>query len=52
MKKVIYGESNYRKIKINDDYLYVDKTSFMETLENKSEDYLLLLRPRRLGKVD
>ena len=26
MKKIIYGNSNFRKIKINSDYLYIDKT--------------------------
>jgi len=29
MKKIIYGESNFRKIKINSDYLYVDKTQYI-----------------------
>ena len=30
MKKIIYGESNFRKIKINNDYLYIDKTQYIE----------------------
>jgi len=50
MKKIIYGESNFRKIKINSDYLYVDKTNFIERLENISESFLIFLRPRRFGK--
>jgi len=50
MKKVIYGESNFRKIKINNDYNYVDKTKYIETLENLNETFLIFLRPRRFGK--
>ncbi len=50
MKKIIYGESNFRKIKINNDYFYVDKTEFIERLENLNESFLIFLRPRRFGK--
>jgi len=50
MKKIIYGESNFRKIKINSDYLYIDKTPFIEKLENTNESFLIFLRPRRFGK--
>ena len=50
MKKIIYGESNFKKIKINKDYLYVDKTNFIEKLENLNESFLIFLRPRRFGK--
>ncbi len=50
MKKIIYGESNFRKIKINNDYFYVDKTAFIERLENLNESFLIFLRPRRFGK--
>ena len=50
MKKIIYGESNFRKIKINNDYFYVDKTGFIEKLENLNESFLIFLRPRRFGK--
>lgn len=50
MKKIIYGESNFKKIKINNDYFYVDKTQFIETLENTNESFLIFLRPRRFGK--
>ena len=31
--KIPYGESDYRKIKLND-YLYIDKTKYIEVLEN------------------
>ena len=50
MKKIIYGESNFRKIKINNDYLYIDKTQYIERLENINENFLIFLRPRRFGK--
>ncbi len=50
MKKIIYGNSNFRKIKINNDYLYIDKTPFIEKLENANEDFVIFLRPRRFGK--
>jgi len=50
MKKIIYGESNFRKIKINNDYLYIDKTKHIEILENFNESFLIFLRPRRFGK--
>jgi len=50
MKKIIYGNSNFRKIKINNDYLYIDKTKYIEKLENSNEDFVIFLRPRRFGK--
>ncbi|RUM73415.1 MAG: AAA family ATPase [Sulfurovum sp.] len=50
MKKIIYGNSNFRKIKINNDYFYIDKTEYIEKLESLNEDFLIFLRPRRFGK--
>ena len=50
MKKIIYGESNFKKVKINNDYFYIDKTKHIESLENLNEDFLIFLRPRRFGK--
>ncbi len=50
MKKIIYGNSNFRKIKINNDYFYIDKTQYIEKLENLNEDFVIFLRPRRFGK--
>ncbi len=50
MKKIIYGNSNFRKVRINNDYFYIDKTKFIETLESISEDFVIFLRPRRFGK--
>jgi len=50
MKKIIYGNSNFRKIKINNNYLYIDKTQHIERLERLNEDFVIFLRPRRFGK--
>ena len=50
MKKIIYGNSNFRKVKINNDYLYIDKTKYIKRLENLNEDFVIFLRPRRFGK--
>ena len=50
MKKIIYGNSNFRKVKINNDYFYIDKTEFIEKLESINEDFVIFLRPRRFGK--
>ncbi len=50
MKKIIYGESNFRKVKINNDYLYIDKTEFIEKLENLNESFLIFLRPEAFMK--
>jgi len=33
-----------------DNYLYIDKTKYIEILENLNEKYLIFLRPRRFGK--
>ena len=49
MKKIIYGISNYKMAR-EDNYLYIDKTPFIEKLENLNEQYLIFLRPRRFGK--
>ena len=50
MKKIIYGNSNFRKVKINNDYLYIDKTGYIEKLEKFNDDFVIFLRPRRFGK--
>ncbi|TDT67883.1 PD-(D/E)XK nuclease superfamily protein [Hypnocyclicus thermotrophus] len=49
MKKIAYGISNFKTI-IEDGYYYVDKTKYIEMLENLNERYLIFLRPRRFGK--
>ncbi len=49
MKKIIYGLSNYKMVQDNN-YLYIDKTHFIETIEGLNERFLIFLRPRRFGK--
>ncbi len=49
MKKIPYGLADYKDIK-KENYYFVDKTKFIEKLENLNERYLLFLRPRRFGK--
>ena len=46
--KIPYGESNFKKI-ITQGFLYIDKTKYIEILE-QSGSYNILLRPRRFGK--
>ncbi len=50
MKKIPYGISDFKRIR-EQDYLYVDKTKYIEILENYSEPYIFFLRPRRFGKT-
>ncbi len=50
MKKIPYGISNYEKI-MEQDYYYVDKTMYIEKLENLSETSIMFLRPRKFGKT-
>ena len=49
MKKIPYGIADYKEIKTNN-YYFVDKTPFIEKLENLNERYVMFLRPRRFGK--
>ena len=50
MKKLPYGISDYERI-IKNDYYYVDKTKYIEQLENLAEPYIMFLRPRKFGKT-
>ena len=47
MYKIPYGESNFESIR-TENYLYVDKTHFIEEIERTKK--LIHLRPRRFGK--
>jgi hypothetical protein len=49
MKKIPYGISSYEKIKA-DNYYYIDKTKYIEIIENYGSTYHFFLRPRRFGK--
>jgi len=48
-KKIPYAITNFEKIS-TENYLYVDKTRFIEMLENESTEYHFLIRPRKFGK--
>ena len=50
MKKLPNGISNYEKI-INEEYTYIDKTMYIEKLEQLSNPTLMFLRPRKFGKT-
>jgi hypothetical protein len=48
VKKVPYGISNFQNI-IEEEYIYVDKTKYIEMLEDYAP-YQFFIRPRRFGK--
>ena len=48
--KLPYGISNFARL-IEDGYFYVDKTRYIEQLENEPAPYIFFLRPRRFGKT-
>ena len=50
MKKLPYGISDYERLQENN-YYYVDKSKYIEKLENISEPYIMFLRPRKFGKT-
>lgn len=50
MLKLPYGISNYEEI-VRDGYEYIDKTKYIEKLENLSEKRVIFLRPRKFGKT-
>ena len=50
MKKLPNGISNYEEL-IEDGYLYVDKTMYIEKMENLSDKKIMFLRPRKFGKT-
>ena len=49
MKKIPYCISNFERI-ITKNFIYVDKTRFIELLEKEQSDYYFLIRPRKFGK--
>lgn len=50
MKKLPYGISNYEQL-ITANYYYVDKTEYIELIENLAERNIMCLRPRKFGKT-
>ncbi|MFW6377731.1 MAG: AAA family ATPase [bacterium] len=49
MRKIPYGISDFKKIR-EQNYLYIDKTRFIEKLDRLGSEYLFFIRPRRFGK--
>ena len=50
MKKLPNGISNYEEL-IEDGYLYVDKTRYIEKMESLTDKRIMFLRPRKFGKT-
>ena len=50
MKKLPNGISDYERL-VENNYLYVDKTKYIEELEDLSQPYIMFLRPRKFGKT-
>ena len=50
VKRIPFGQSNFERIR-TENYLYVDKTRFIEMIENESNSYHFLIRPRKFGKT-
>jgi len=49
VKKIPYGLADFKQIK-EEKYYFIDKTKYIEKLENLNESFLIFLRPRRFGK--
>ncbi len=50
MKKIPYGSVGSFEDLVTEGYLYIDRTRYIEKLEQLSEKHLIFLRPRRFGK--
>ena len=50
MKKLPNGISNYEEL-IEDGYIYVDKTMYIQKLEDLTDKRIMFLRPRKFGKT-
>jgi hypothetical protein len=48
-KRLPYGNSNFEKVR-TENYVYVDKTRYIELLEQENNDNLFFTRPRKFGK--
>ncbi|MDR1270000.1 MAG: ATP-binding protein [Planctomycetaceae bacterium] len=49
-KQLPYGNANFKSIRTENNYAYVDKTHFIEALERESNSSQIFIRPRRFGK--
>ena len=50
MRKLPNGISNYEDI-VRKNRIYVDKTMYIEKLENLADSTIMFLRPRKFGKT-
>ncbi|MEC9490504.1 MAG: AAA family ATPase, partial [Halanaerobiales bacterium] len=50
MARIPYGVSSFSRLQ-KENYIYIDKTKYIETLESYGEPYIFFLRPRRFGKT-
>ena len=50
MRKLPNGISNYEQI-VKENRIYVDKTKYIEKLEDLSDHTIMFLRPRKFGKT-
>ncbi|SFP94836.1 AAA family ATPase [Hydrogenimonas thermophila] len=50
MKRIPYGLTDFVRIR-TEDWYFVDKTRYIEVLENYPDNYVMFLRPRRFGKT-
>ena len=50
MKKLPNGISDYERL-VDQNYYYVDKTKYIEQMENLTDPYIMFLRPRKFGKT-
>jgi hypothetical protein len=48
-KRLPYGNSNFESVR-TEDYVYIDKTRFIELLEQEGNKHLFFTRPRKFGK--
>ncbi|MDR0603028.1 MAG: AAA family ATPase, partial [Bacteroidales bacterium] len=48
-KRIPYANTNFEKIRTGN-YVYIDKTRYIELLEKEDNDNLFLTRPRKFGK--
>ena len=49
MKKIPYGISDFKRLK-TENFYFIDKTHYIEKLENFPSSFMMFLRPRRFGK--
>ncbi|MDR2345516.1 MAG: AAA family ATPase, partial [Planctomycetaceae bacterium] len=49
-KKLPCGKADFKSIRTGNKFVYVDKTQFIELLENENNASKIFIRPRRFGK--